>query len=38
MLMTSGSKIEIVFPVTAIFDIKKSEEIMKEIEKEVSDG
>jgi len=38
MTTTSGSKAEIIFPITTVFDIKKIKERMKEIEKEVSNG
>jgi len=38
MTTTSGSKVEIIFPITTVFDIKEIEKVMKEIEEEVSNG
>lgn len=38
MTITSGSRIEIIFPINTVFDIKKSEKTIKEMEKEVSHG
>jgi hypothetical protein len=38
MTIASGSRIEIIFPIATVFDIKKSEEVIKEMEKEVLDG
>jgi hypothetical protein len=35
MTITSGSKIEIIFPIITIFDIRNSEEVIKEIKKKV---
>jgi hypothetical protein len=37
MTTTSGSKVEIVFPIITVFDIKEIEKVMKEIG-EVSNG
>jgi hypothetical protein len=36
MTMTSGSGVEIIFPVTAVFDIKESKKIIREIEKRLA--
>lgn len=38
MTITSGSRAEIIFPITTVFDIKKIEDVMKEIGEEVSNG
>jgi len=38
MTTTSGSKVEIIFPITTVFDIKEIEKVMKEIDEEVSNG
>lgn len=35
MTATSGSRVEIIFPINTVFDIKKSEEIIEGINKEV---
>jgi hypothetical protein len=35
MTITSGSRVEIIFPINTVFDIRNSKEVIMEIEKEV---
>jgi hypothetical protein len=35
MTITSGSRVEIIFPITTVFDIKNSEQVIEEMNKEV---